>query len=95
MTETLGEDRDPVERIRAKVLHEYRLGRLLLLTGLALLVGSVLLGAVLGPTTDSALATFSTLALGGTGFGCLLSGAVFFVESRAFLRRNENWLKSN
>jgi len=80
---------DYSERVLAKVRKDYRLGLALLLAGIGLFVAcaawAILLG---GPSMPSYVALVS-LVLGSIGLGFILSGTVFFSESRNFLRQND------
>ena len=86
--ETL-EARDSFETILAKVRGHYRLGVWLLIAGLAILVACSVLGSLLGGSGGPSAGGFLIYVIGSGGFALILAGAVFFVESRAFLRRNK------
>jgi hypothetical protein len=79
---------DQGEVILAKVRQHYRLGQVLLVVGLVVAVACSGLGFFLSGSTGLG-AGFLIYVTGTAGFALLLAGAVLFVESRAFLRRNQ------
>jgi hypothetical protein len=83
-----GGSADPYLVFKARQHH--RLGVGLILSGIVLLVGSTVAGVLFQMNYGQATEWPGSVGvglIGAAGFGMILAGAVFFVESRAFLRR--------
>ena len=79
---------NPLEPILSKVRQHYRLGVALLLAGFAIDLWCFGWGLLTGGVSGQSLGGFVIYLIEAAGFALILAGAVFFVESRAFLRRN-------
>ncbi len=82
------EPSNQLEIILAKATGHYRLGVWLLVAGLVVLVACSGLNFLFGGSAGPSAEGFAIYVVGSGGFALILAGAVFFVESRAFLRRN-------
>jgi len=83
------EGTDPLEPIRVKVRWHYHFGLALLLAGVVILAACFGLERFLGGFASTISEGFLLYVIGSAGFALILAGAVFFQESRAFLRRNK------
>jgi len=66
----------------------YHLGVALLLAGVGVMIACFCSEYLLGFSGIAGNEAFAVYLIGNGGFALFLAGAVFFVESRAFLRRN-------
>jgi hypothetical protein len=75
--------------ILSKGKRDYHLGQALLLAGFLTWVVCAAWGILLAGSSGQGPTWFLIDVIGSGGFGLMLAGAVFFTESRAFLRRNK------
>ncbi len=74
--------------VLARAEMHYRLGLALLLAGFLVVLGCSLWSLFFHGSSATGLGTLLAYVIGSGGFALVLAGAVFFTESRAFLRRN-------
>jgi hypothetical protein len=80
---------EPPDPILSGGKRHYRLGQALLIAGFVIFVACIAWGFLLGGSSGQGPVTFLIDVIGSGGFALMLAGAVFFTESRRFLRRNK------
>jgi len=70
-------------------MRHYRFGVAFLFAGVVMMIAALFSDYFLGMSSASGAETFVVYLVESAGFALFLAGAVFFVESRAFLRRNK------